>query len=30
MANEEAKALFGIVCLEWELLLLFPFFILHS
>ena len=30
MANGEAKALFGIACLEWESLLLFRFFILHS
>ena len=30
MENGEAKAKFGIVCLKWELFLLFPFFIFHS
>ncbi len=31
MENEErgSKAEFGIVCLKWELFLLFPFFIFH-
>ncbi len=30
MRNVEAKVKFWIVCLKWELFLLFPFFIFHS
>ncbi len=30
MKNGEAKVKFWIVCLKWELVLLFPFFIFHS
>ena len=30
MKNGDAKGKFGIVCLNWEPFLLFPFFIFHS